>query len=396
MSGGILDQARNRLPQRWQQHTLPSLYGRDNYSQLPGVQAHAQFATQAGHVLPTDYEGEQVELTEATAQSLCTLQGGTWDPISGTCIMPAASGVDVEGLINRSDRDGGSGIVPNPGAQLAPESFLTVDEFNDRTRKIQEAIGNPNYNPRTDTFTEEERERLRSDPGAAAAAEEIYLHTKVTQPSGGSGSLITGSPSGVTTADHLWTTGANIPGIIGPVVEYFDPVQANPNRKDSSSNTRTAGERSIDREVQEYQKSGRTFDPSDPSTWSDDAQQPVGGGSSGGGGSSDSGSSKVVCTAMNEDYGFGTYRQAIWLKYSKDHLTKAHEVGYHAMFLPLLSIRKKWYGKPIYALLKHIARHRTADLRAEMQGKKRDRIGQAWRFILEPLVYTIGKIKGAK
>ena len=111
-----------------------------------------------------------------------------------------------------------------------------------------------------------------------------------------------------------------------------------------------------------------------------------------GGGSGD----KIVCTAMNEDYGFGTYRQAIWLKYSKDHLTKAHEVGYHAMFLPLLAIRKRWYGKPIYALLKHIARHRTADLRAEMQGKKRDRIGQAWRFILEPLVYTIGRIKGAK
>ncbi|MCY4584085.1 MAG: hypothetical protein OXE50_15010, partial [Chloroflexi bacterium] len=113
-----------------------------------------------------------------------------------------------------------------------------------------------------------------------------------------------------------------------------------------------------------------------------------------GGGSS--GSDKIVCTAMNEDYGFGSYRQAIWLKYSKDHLTKAHEVGYHAMFLPLLSIRKKWYGKPVYALLKHIARHRTADLRAEMQGKKRDRIGQAWRLILEPLVYMIGRIKGAK
>ena len=105
---------------------------------------------------------------------------------------------------------------------------------------------------------------------------------------------------------------------------------------------------------------------------------------------------KVVCTAMNEDYGFGSYRQAIWLKYSEDHLTKAHEVGYHAMFLPLLAVRHKWYGKPIYSLLKHIARHRTADLRAEMQGTKRNRIGQAWRFVLEPLVYTIGRIKGAK
>ena len=334
---------------------------------------------------------------------------------------------------------GGGGGVSAPGK--AEGSHLSQPRFDSNTNAIRKAIGNPNYNPRTDVFTEEERTKLRNDPAANAAAEEIYLHNVATNASG-TGSLITGGPSGVTTADHLWTTGARVPGVIGTVVKAVDPVKSNKDRKSSVHSPRTAGERSIDREVADYAATGRKFDPADPSTWSDAAQAPVkkssktpaksaavkkaesalhdaarsasgdnwtetvhkkqveltkarqkekkdSGGSSSGGG-------KIVCTAMNEDYGFGSYRQAIWLKYSEDHLTKAHEVGYHAMFLPLLAVRHKWYGKPIYSLLKHIARHRTADLRAEMQGTKRNRIGQAWRFVLEPLVYTIGRIKGAK
>jgi len=114
------------------------------------------------------------------------------------------------------------------------------------------------------------------------------------------------------------------------------------------------------------------------------------GGSSG---SSDSNDGKVICTAMNEDYGFGAYRNAIWLKYAAINYADKPEMeaGYHALCLPMLRIRKKWYGKPTYAWLKHVAKHRTADLKAEMYGKKRDRIGQAWRFILEPLCYYVGK-----
>ena len=102
---------------------------------------------------------------------------------------------------------------------------------------------------------------------------------------------------------------------------------------------------------------------------------------------------KVICTAMNHDYGFGSYRNAIWIKYSEKNYKDKPEMekGYHALCLPMLKIRKKWYGKPIYAWLKHVAKHRTADLKAEMYGKKRDRIGQAWRFILEPLCYFVGK-----
>ena len=108
------------------------------------------------------------------------------------------------------------------------------------------------------------------------------------------------------------------------------------------------------------------------------------------------GSSKVVCTAMNDDYGFGSFRNAIWLKYSQQKYsnTPEYEKGYHAIFIPLLQMRNKhWVGKQIYKGLKHIARHRTADLRAEMYGTKRDRVGQIERAVLEPLCYIVGKIQ---
>jgi hypothetical protein len=103
---------------------------------------------------------------------------------------------------------------------------------------------------------------------------------------------------------------------------------------------------------------------------------------------------KIICTAMNASYGFGSYRQAIWLQYSDKHLTKYHEKGYHKLFLPL--VRKAYYSgeknsKIIRAILEHGTRHRTADLRAEMQGKKRDTLGRIYRGIFEPICYVVGR-----
>tara|TARA_R100001369_G_scaffold4565_2_gene13098 strand:+ start:5060 stop:8410 length:3351 start_codon:yes stop_codon:yes gene_type:complete len=111
--------------------------------------------------------------------------------------------------------------------------------------------------------------------------------------------------------------------------------------------------------------------------------------SSGAGG----GGGKIVCTAMNNSYGFGSYRQAIWLSYSEKSLTKAHEVGYHILFQPLVDIAYKNNNKFVRTILENIARHRTADLRAEMQGKKRDTLGRVYRSILEPICYLVGKYK---
>lgn len=105
-------------------------------------------------------------------------------------------------------------------------------------------------------------------------------------------------------------------------------------------------------------------------------------------------SGKIVCTAMNESYGFGSFRNRIWLKYAADNLTKAHEVGYHTLFLPLVDLAYKKNFKPLRAVLENIARHRSADLRAEMRGTKRDNIGRVYRAILEPICYFVGKLKG--
>jgi hypothetical protein len=114
-------------------------------------------------------------------------------------------------------------------------------------------------------------------------------------------------------------------------------------------------------------------------------------GEKGDGGSSQK--NKIVCTAMNESYGFGGFRNLVWLAYARKNLTKEHEVGYHTIFLPLVDIAYKKNNKFVRVILEHIARHRTADLRAEMNHGKRDKLGRFYRFFLEPLCYVVGKVK---
>jgi len=110
------------------------------------------------------------------------------------------------------------------------------------------------------------------------------------------------------------------------------------------------------------------------------------------------GSSKIVCTAMNHAYGFGSFRNAIWIAYADKHLTKAHEVGYHTLFLPLVDFGfKRGDGKlnmTVRKVLEWGTRHRSTDLRAELRHTKRDTTGRIIRFIFEPLCYTVGKLKG--
>jgi hypothetical protein len=114
----------------------------------------------------------------------------------------------------------------------------------------------------------------------------------------------------------------------------------------------------------------------------------------GGGG----GGGKIICTAMNHAYGFGSFRNAIWIAYADKHLSKAHEVGYHALFLPLVDFGfKRGSGRLNLAVRKVLewgTRHRSTDLRAEMRGTKRDTTGRVIRMIFEPLCYAVGKLKG--
>jgi len=112
-------------------------------------------------------------------------------------------------------------------------------------------------------------------------------------------------------------------------------------------------------------------------------------GDPGGGGPGEGG--KIVCTAMNSFYGFGSFRNAIWLDQSKKDLTKEHEIGYHALFNPLIKLGYDKNITPIRKILEHIARHRTADIWKKKRGR-RDFLGSIYRFILEPICKVVGII----
>jgi hypothetical protein len=106
-------------------------------------------------------------------------------------------------------------------------------------------------------------------------------------------------------------------------------------------------------------------------------------GDPGGGG----GRSKIVCTMMNESYGFGSFRNKIWMKFHKD-LSPEYQKGYHKLFLPLVKIAKT--NKIIKNILEHIAVHSTIDMRQSMRGKKH-LLGRVYRKILLPICYWAGK-----
>ncbi len=116
--------------------------------------------------------------------------------------------------------------------------------------------------------------------------------------------------------------------------------------------------------------------------------------------STTSGGGKIVCTAMNHAYGFGSFRQAIWLKHSANMKNaKTIETGYHALFLPVVAYafngKRNKLTDAVKAVAEHIARHRTADLWKEMRGKNRDTLGRIYRAVIEPICYVVGKVKGA-
>ena len=113
--------------------------------------------------------------------------------------------------------------------------------------------------------------------------------------------------------------------------------------------------------------------------------------------SQQSGGGKIVCTAMNQAYGFGSFRQAIWLQHSaKMPNAKTIEKGYHKLFLPVVAFafsdKQTFARKLVRKVSEHIARHRTADLWKEMRGKRRDPLGRLYRAIIEPICYLVGKV----
>ena len=97
---------------------------------------------------------------------------------------------------------------------------------------------------------------------------------------------------------------------------------------------------------------------------------------------------------MNNAYGFGSFRQTIWLKHSVN-MHPAYQKGYHRIFKPLIKFAykgNKWYNMAVRKTLEGIARRRTADIWMQQRGKRHP-IGAIERAILEPICYIVGKIK---
>ena len=122
------------------------------------------------------------------------------------------------------------------------------------------------------------------------------------------------------------------------------------------------------------------------------SQRGGGGRSAGGyGGGAERGSQKIVCSMMNESYGFGSFRNKIWLRHSKN-LAPEYEKGYHKIFLPLVNYAKKdgVTNKIVKKTIEHLMVHRTIDIRQEARGKMH-LLGRIYRKIFEPICYFVGK-----
>ncbi len=145
--------------------------------------------------------------------------------------------------------------VPAPYLGVDPydpsgtDTFLTDEEFAADVKVIQDAIGDPTYDPRTDVLTEAQREAIESSPDRAEiiqAQDEIYMNQQ----------QIYGEPTG-NQVTSLVTGGYTGGG--GDNRDFERQLAA-----DMQSQ--------IEKEAAGYAASGKTFDMNDPSTWSTPAQ----------------------------------------------------------------------------------------------------------------------------
>ena len=109
------------------------------------------------------------------------------------------------------------------------------------------------------------------------------------------------------------------------------------------------------------------------------------------GGGSQATGGKIVCTMMNESYGFGSFRNKIWMKFH-GNIAPEYQKGYHKLFLPLVNYAKQKgiTNKIIKNILEHIAVHSTIDMRQTLRGK-RHTLGRLYRKVILPLCYWAGK-----
>jgi hypothetical protein len=231
---------------------------------------------------------------------------------------------------------GSSGVITEPGTVVGPGELGTqeiFDEFNQ-------------------TPTEKADKEAGVDTGDASVAEDIAAADRAdTAPpsdpySGGEGGVQSGMNTPSATADDY---------------DFSDFDEGDDSRADPTG----------------------TGNFSDTVTGNDTSPGATGGE----GGAGTGGSPKIVCTMMNESYGFGSFRNKIWMKFHKD-LSPEYQKGYHKLFLPLVKLSKT--NKVVKKVLEHIAVHSTIDMRQATRGKTH-LLGRVYRKIILPLCYWAGK-----
>ena len=120
----------------------------------------------------------------------------------------------------------------------------------------------------------------------------------------------------------------------------------------------------------------------------------------GGGGGNDRGDGgpssdgKIICTALNEIYGFGSFRSKLWMRYNnyEKALYPSHskilELGYHKVFGKLTEMMP---NSPLLTkILRRIARVRTNRIKREMTGKPITLESKLHVALIRPVNYTVG------
>ena len=92
---------------------------------------------------------------------------------------------------------------------------------------------------------------------------------------------------------------------------------------------------------------------------------------------------------MNKMYGFGSFRNAIWMKYQKSHMQRdEYELGYHKLIGPL--VKKMPTNKFIRVILEKITKARTICLRREMRGQKLPLYYKISKSVGRPIFFVVG------
>ena len=105
-------------------------------------------------------------------------------------------------------------------------------------------------------------------------------------------------------------------------------------------------------------------------------------------------STKIVCTALNEIYGYGSFRNKLWMRYNDYDKaryptnSKIVELGYHKVFGKLTEMMP---NSPLLTkVLRRVARVRTDRIRREMSGKPLTLESKLHVAIIRPINYTVG------